>query len=144
MAYCLATDVERRFPECDFTTLTTVTTSDVEAWIDINTAEIDGRLEDAYTTPITGTKSLLIVKKICEFMTMADVEEVLAQKGIGEDKQKKTMAERHRDAAEKMLKAIEDGLLALPDAESISSSSFANSNVDGSVTAVMKKDTRQW
>jgi hypothetical protein len=143
MGYCTVEQIEARFLNIDFTTSTSVTTSDVDSFINLNTAEIDGRLESVYETPITGAKSLLIVQKICEFMTRADVQEILDQKGVGE-KEGKSVAEKYREVAEKMLDAIEEGVLALTDAVSLATDAFINSNNASSITQVMKKDTRQW
>jgi phage gp36-like protein len=143
MGYCTVEDIEKRFLNIDFTTSTSVSTSDVEAFISLNSAEIDGRLESVYEIPITGTKALLIVQKICEFLTLADVQEILDQKGMGND-DVKTTSQKYREIAEKMLISIENGVLALTDAVSLATDAFINSNNSSNISFVIKKDTRQW
>lgn len=143
MAYCTVEDIEKRFLSIDFTTTTSVTTSDVEAFIELNTAEIDGRLDGIYSVPITGTKSLKIVQKICEFLTIADVHEILDQKNKRE-KGDISVADGYREKAEQMLEAIEQGSMSLSDAESLASSGFVNYNVDNAIEFTFKKGVRHW
>jgi phage gp36-like protein len=143
MGYCTVENIEARFLNIDFTSSTSVTTSDVEAFIDLNTAEIDGRLESDYEVPITGTKSLLIVQKICELLTTADVHDILEQK-LTLEKGQKSQGEKYRDMANKMLSSIEDGIMTLTDAVSLASDAFVNSNNVSGVEFTFKKDTRQW
>ena len=143
MDYCSVEDIESRFLNIDFTSNTSVSTADVESFISLNSAEIDGRLESDYTVPITGTQSLQIIQKICIYLTLSDVHEILEQK-LTLEKGATLMSKTCADKAEKMLRAIEDGAMTLSDAESLASDAFVNSNNVAGILPVMKKDTRQW
>lgn len=125
-----------------FTASTVPTSTNINDMISVNSARIDGRLGKKYTTPITGTESLKIVKRICEILTASQVDDILQQ--LIPAKEKTDRPIEYRKEAEELLKGIEEGTLILSDAADITGDMFYNYNVENSITAVMKKDTRQW
>lgn len=142
MAYCLLADIEKHYMGTTFTASTVPTSTNINDMISVNSARIDGRLGKKYTTPITGTESLKIVKRICEILTASQVDDILQQ--LIPAKEKTDRPIEYRKEAEELLKGIEEGTLILSDAADITGDMFYNYNVENSITAVMKKDTRQW
>lgn len=140
MAYSVAADLTPWTGVLSASTKVTIAQADAIAAA--HSAAIDGHLASGYTTPITGTNSLAIVKDICLHLTLADVLDIL---GLGftvvQDKVVKT---DHRKIANDKLKAIVEGTLALSDASRSSSGDFVNDNVDNSREFTMKKDEVQW
>jgi len=140
--YCLVSDIENWFPGVTFDNTTTkISKNFVRNLITRHSAYIDTRLANAYTVPITGSNSLQLVKEICEYFTIADVENIL-NTGLGRisDLVKKD----YRKLGEQKLKSIENGETELTDAQSNSSSDFYNNNVENSIEFTVKKETKQW
>jgi len=141
--YCTVANVEARIKGITFSGSTAITSTEVGDFITTNSAVIDGRLNAVYEVPITGTVSLAIVKKICIYLTLPEVLEVLDD-GLGRAKNDETSSIDYRDLANQMLNKLETGELALTDATPKTSNDFFNSNVNDSVEPVMEKDTVQW
>lgn len=141
-SYCSVTDVQGWFPGVTFGSGTKITDTKVEALIERHSATIDNRLTKKYTVPITGEYSLSLMKEICEFMTVADVNDIVKQ-GLGKhgDNQRPT---DYRAIAENKLKSIEDGTIVLSDASAKSSSDFYSYNYSEDVAATIDKDKTQW
>lgn len=138
--YCTVSDIEARLKGMTFSTSTVITTAQCGDFITTNSAVIDGRLNAVYEIPITGTSSLAIVKKICIYMTLAEVKDILND-GIGkEDEEEKD----YLAIANSMLDKLEAGELELTDATAKTSNDFYNYNVENSKEAVVEKDETQW
>lgn len=143
MSYCLVADVEILFKNIDFTTSTSVLTADVEALIDLNSAVMDGRVSSRYVTPITGAESLKIMKRVCSWLTAADVDEIIRKGSVSAD-ERVTRAETYRKMAYDILDKIESGELLLADASSSSADVFVNKLYNDAVEPEVDKDKVQW
>lgn len=142
MAYCTVADIEQRYATKTFTSSTTVTTEDVQDFIDDNTALIDARLNSVATTPLTNAQDLKVVKKICVFMTLADIEPILNKPVADDGKERKVID--YGAKAEKLLSSIISGEIAIIGNESLSSELFHNSNIVAGREPTIKKDCEQW
>jgi hypothetical protein len=140
--YCSITDIEAWFPGVVFTSETKITRTRVEALISRHSATIDSRLHTVYEVPITGTTAAKIVKEICEFLTIADVEDVL-NKGIGRRAENITPV-NYRQLANTKLDKLETGEITLTDATAKRSYEFHNENESSSIDPKFKRDTTQW
>lgn len=140
--YCTEANIEGWFPGVDFSANTKLTAAKVAEFITGNSAYIDGRIAAKYTVPITGTASLLVVKKICEYLTIAECNAVLLA-GLGDRGEGNYPIDYNKRALE-MLDRIESGELDLPDATAASSDDFYSDNYENDREFTMKKGTRQW
>ena len=140
--YCTAANVQKWFPGVTLSTSTKITLAQVEEMITGHSATIDSRLAAVYSTPITGTVSLLIVKRICEYLTIADVEGVLLT-GLG-SRGENVKPTDYRQLAMDEIDRIESGELILTDATTNRSNDFYNDNNENDREFVMKKGSVQW
>jgi hypothetical protein len=111
MAYCTLAELQRFIPRYPIDADTSPSLTDSQEFIDTVSARIDGVLvAEGYITPITGAKSLLILRSICLAGTGWYVTRVMfpqTQTGIvGE----------LRSEYEMMLSQLMSGVLTLPDA----------------------------
>lgn len=141
--YCSVNNLEKWLPGVDFSTDTKIKETEVLEFISGHSATIDSRVNALYNTPITGTSALLVVKKICEYMTIADVGPIVIA-GFGDRGENATPIDYAKKASD-MLDKIESGELDLTDASKrAGANDFYNYNVENSITPKMKKETTQW
>lgn len=81
MAYSTNADVINEFKKLD-TTNGVITTAKIDEWIEQADAYIDGRIGKLYQVPVTGTKSLLILKEISIGFVAQRVARILEVKSI--------------------------------------------------------------
>lgn len=144
MAYCLKADIEARYLGTTFGTADPLTGTEVGDFIDTNDAVIDGRLSLVYETPVTGVKSLKILKVISTLLTVADTDDVLTMRGLQTPESSRSRG--YREKAEAMIQQIVDGDLILSDAVVVSQSgSMVRSyNVENNIEPVFHKDVEEW
>ena len=138
--YCTVANVEARIKGIIFATDTVIKRTEVEGFITGNSAVIDSRINTLYSVPVTGTVSLEIVKKICVYLTLAEIMPVIEQ---GLSKEDITTID-YIGRANDMLEKIESGETDLIDASKRTSSNFYNYNVTNSIEPVVEKDETQW
>jgi hypothetical protein len=117
MGYCLVTDVASDFKNITFDATSTVTDTEVQNFIDQESAFIDSMICSVYAVPVTGVNSLLILKRIAIFLAADRVRHVLYTKTGQDNKDQDTKGLRSlsRDPRGD-LKKIQDGTLKLGDA----------------------------
>jgi hypothetical protein len=130
MAYSTTDDIINEIRGLEVTGTTVVKEDDLSAWIKQADAYIDGRLAAYYITPITGAKSLSIVKTISIYKVAHRVKNKLELTSENSDKKQEVQANLDKQAErmlEQLLPKIVDGrliepLLKLPDTATISRS----------------------
>jgi hypothetical protein len=143
MAYSLNTDVINEFKSID-TTNGIITTAKITQWISEADAYIDGRICGIYTTPVTGTNSLLILKTISIGIVAQRIAYILETKSItpkGDQYIPKNLIKE----AEDKLKMIVERKLILSDATLATAHSGVRSySSDNTVNRVFKQGEEQW
>jgi hypothetical protein len=128
-----------------FSASSTPTGSDVERFIEEADAEIDGRVGTRYVTPITGEKSLVIIRSISIGLVAGRVKEILRVKSGDAKVDQETRAGDMISHARSKLKWIAEGTLLLSDA----TLKKAGDGVSPTKTAcdtkpIFDKDKEQW
>ena len=143
MAYSTYSDVQNEFKNINFTD-GLITSAKVTEFISQADAYIDGRIGLIYDTPVTGTKSLSILKEISIGLVAQRISYILETKSItpkGDQYIPKNLIEQ----AEKRLDMIENRRLLLSDANERSTqagvASYSSSN---DVERTFKQGTDQW
>jgi len=146
MAYCTVDDIKADFRNIVFSATSALTITEVEALIDEESAYIDARISGRFITPVVGTASLLVLKKICIFLVSCRVRSVLEIKtNITNKNQSRESNCTEKRNPEKMLNDIAKGNLILPDAELISSEDgICSFNVDNNVQPFFNTQKQQW
>lgn len=141
MAYCARTDVESEFKSITFlaaaaSPTSPVTQEDVVSFIDQVSAYIDGKIQNRYEVPVSGTASLLILKMVCILFVKARILSILSVKTPQDKNKQDPDGPTLEKKAEAMLDAIVKGTLELIDAEA--------SNTDGGLTSYLKDRTIEY
>ncbi len=121
MAYSVAADIESEFKDISFSAVgAKLATAEVTVIIAQHDALIDSYLASRYTTPITGTRALLIMQMLSVALTKVRAIDILEMRGVpAKDTQiKKTMG---YDEVIKYLKELQSGKARLTDAIEVSS-----------------------
>ncbi len=140
--YCTVANLEKFLPDVTFDATSKIKETEVLEFISGHSATIDSRVNANYVTPITGTQALLVVKKICEYLSIADVGPIVIG-GFGEATDEATPKDYAKEAMD-MLDKIESGELDLVDASKRTGVNFYNYNRVNDITPKMKKETTQW
>lgn len=144
MAYSTNADVASLFKGLTFSSDTNPTDTEVDSFITEADQLIDAKVGTRYSTPVTGTNSLIVLKTISKYLVAADVQQILKVKSGGE----KANQESHRDfrkVAMGLLKDIQEGCLLLSDATARSTGQGVKSfNVDCDIQHTFKRNTDQW
>lgn len=107
MAYLTLTDVQARMPQFQLTETSRPSLADAEAILDGATSEFDLAAQNmGYTTPITGVKSLQLVREIVAHLVISNVLYARAA-AVGGDAAVKS-AERERVLYDNYMKALYD------------------------------------
>jgi phage gp36-like protein len=150
MPYATVADITSEFKDIDFSASNAaVTTTEVEKFLTETDALINATVANRYTTPITGTISLLIVKKIEIDIVCCRVAKILNLKKEVPTPNNSIVQEMNYGAAckksEKLLEDISSGGLELPDAPvSDSSPGISSYNADNNILPIFERDTKQW
>ena len=83
--YCTTSDVQDFFKDVTFSAQTKVTLTEVGDIIIEKSNYIDGRLDNIYVTPITGTQALSMIKHCAEHLVAAEIWERLRPAGLPKD-----------------------------------------------------------
>lgn len=142
MAYSTNSDVTNEFKSFD--TSGKITTAKIDEWIGQADAYIDGRVGTVYTTPVTGTNSLKILKEISIGLVAQRISRVLEVKSItpkGDQYIPKDLIKK----AEKRLDMIVKRELLLSDAKERSTHNGVKSySKDNTVNRVFDQTKDQW
>lgn len=133
MAYAEVSDIEARFKGVTFSTTTVVTDAQVDVWLDDYTNMINARIRNRYVVPIvdTNAEAFSVVKRICDYFTSADVDDVLRDsQPLPKDKiPPANRARAWRKMAEDDLLKLEQGVVNLEGVSQTFDKRFYNSNV---------------
>ena len=141
--YCTVENTEKWFPGTAFDSETKLKSTQIGEFITGHSAAIDSRINALYETPITGTVALAIVKDICEWMSITDMEAILLS-GLGARGENLKPIDYYQRAMDK-LDMIESGELDLTDAVKRSAeNNFYNDHAANSREFVMKMGVDQW
>jgi len=149
MPYALPSDIQSEFKKLDLSLTSAVTTAEVTEFILQTSADMDMKLAVRYETPVTGTQSLLILKKIAIGLVSFRIANILNLKRevpIPDNRiiQQLNYTSEYKEA-KKTLDEISKGDLSLPDAVELSSNTgIASYNAKNDILPVWERDTRQW
>ena len=133
MAYVTQAQIQTEFRSIVFSTTTKVTAAKVGEIIAEHDAFIDGKVYQKYVTPITGSKSLLIIRKIALDLAVGRIESILRKGGMDEDKiddgSRKFIHSRYVKGITELNKIVK-GETILPDAERLTTTGDAEYNED--------------
>ncbi len=149
MAYSLYTDVQSEFKTLPLSASSTVTINEVTEFISQEDAKIDAKLSVRYTTPITGTEALKLVKKISIDFTAYRIAKILDLKTDVPLPDSRVIQVLTNGGAYKESKNFLDdlasGKVPLPDATLNSPGPVVSSyNATNSIEPIFKRDTKQW
>lgn len=120
MAYCTTTQLASAFKGLTLSSSTKVTDSEASDWIDEESAYMDGYIARRYTTPVTETNSLLILRKICLGLVAHRLRNALSIKS-GDTAITQSAGVISKEDAQSMLERIAEGDLLLTDGTDASS-----------------------
>lgn len=143
MAYAAVADVQSEFKGVVFSATSAVTDTQVTGFIAQAEAYINGKIDSAYVTPVTGPQSVLILKMISIWLVADRVSKILEVKSASEEAN--TTDKSLTQMAEAKLEEIKDLLLVLVDATRKSvGGAFKSANNDDGVEPVFRKNVVQW
>lgn len=127
MAYSTSDDIISEIRGLEVSSTTVVTEDNLSDWIKQADAYIDGRLSAYYVTPITGPKSLAIVKTISIYKVAHRVKNKLELTSENSDKKQEVQANLDKQAErmlDQLLPKLEGGrliepILKLPDTNTV-------------------------
>lgn len=142
MAYSTNSDVTDEFKSID--TSGQITTTKIDEWISQADEYIDGRIGLIYITPVTGVKSLKILKEISIGFVAQRIAFILETKSVT-PRADQAIPKNLIEQAEKRLQMVVDRELLLSDADELSThagvKSYSSENV---VKRVFKQGVPQW
>lgn len=130
MAYCTDDEVSSEFKDIVFSATSPVTDTEVTEFVSQASAEIDSIISNRYTTPVTGTESLKVLKQICIWLVKARIVGVLRIKNVSDKSDQDVGSLNYRKEALDRLKNIAIGKEILTDAP--------RSNTTGGLTSYLK------
>lgn len=150
--YADVSDVQTEFKSVTFSGSSAVTSTAVTGFINQAEAWIDAQIGTVYTTPVSGSSSLLILKMTTVQLVKARITDILQVKTGDVKVDQAASGKDMREAAEKMIKDLKDKQFILKDATLIRSSGGVNSygsanatDQNGSTTDnIFQKGMRQW
>lgn len=144
MPYSTYTDVASEFKDIDFTaTGAKVSSTEVTEFIVQADALIDAMISNKYEVPVTGTKSLSLLKMISIMIVRDRILEIMSVK-TGDEETTQDPSKKYLISPKDMLKAISKGDTKLVDAVALSGGGVSSFNVDHSIKHVFKKGVDQW
>ena len=151
-AYCDTDDVNAEVKGLTLSASTIPTTDQVTEFIDQESARIDASVSARYAIPITGTDSLLFLKRICIALVTWRVSDIISTRKQqmlpnGMISQDLAGATAYKQAV-KDLEALRKGDIKLPDEDVLNSSAgnafFASGNSEESYDTKFDVDEKQW
>lgn len=144
MAYATTAQIERDFKDITFSSSTSVTDTDVAAFIEEADAEIDANLADKYEVPITGAAALIVVRTISIAIVADRIRGILTIK-TGDEKKDQAQGKSASEIARQRLKDIRDGKIKLVGATLAQSSDGIKSYAtDEDLEPIFSMDEDQW
>ena len=147
MTYALASDIANEFRQLTFGVSTDITQAKVDEFIFQAEAEINMYLAPKYLLPITGTQSLLILKRIEIALVASRVASILDLKQHAQPSTIKQEFNKrdYEDQARKYLEQLRNLKLILPDAVLLNSNFGMRSyTVENDIYSVFERDKEQW
>ncbi len=143
MAYSLYTDVVNEFKNIDITN-GVITETKINEFISQADAYIDGRIGLIYQTPVTGTNSLLILKKISIGLTAQRIANILELKSVVAEGDQAIPKDLIAEAKEDLQLIVDRGLL-LSDADEVTTTGGVSSYTgENTVERTFQQGTQQW
>lgn len=145
MAYTTVSAIQDEFKNITFSASTYPTSTAVSEFITQEEYLLDAEVGTVYTTPITGTMALSVMKLMSTLMVKARVMEILTVKTGSSDEDQGNPADDLRQRVRDMLDKIKSKLLILSDETLLETSGGVrdyNSNND--ITQTFKATTDQW
>lgn len=149
MGYCTASEVASDFKNINFNASSSVTQSEVEAFIDQESAFVNDMISNKYKTPVGSSESpnsYLTLKRITIALVADRVRHVIEVKTGRElnDQETKGHISMSRDP-QKDLRAIRDGKMRLLDAVPIDNVGFDSGLIsEDDCDTTFKVDGEQW
>lgn len=136
MGYCQVSDIIGEFKSIVFTSSSAsspsaVTLESVGTFITQASSMIDGRIQNRYSVPVTGTASLIMLKAICIMLIKARIISIYANKGPVDKTKQDPDGRTLNDAAIKLIDQICNGVLKLIDAQAV--------NTEAGMTSYLSK-----
>ena len=145
MAYSTVANVESEFKDIDFSASTTITDTEVTAFISEADALIDATIDNRYVVPVTGAASLLILKTISIWLVKARILSILSVKTPQDKTKQDPDGPTLRKDALKMLEMISKGQLTLVDATLVDTEGGMTSYLmDATIQKQFKTNRDQW
>jgi phage gp36-like protein len=147
MSYAASADVVGEFKDLTVASSgTAISTDDMTRFLAEADAEINSRLSVKYTTPITGTESLLLMRQIAVWLVKDRIERITEVKtGRPVDAQKGQTPTSLRSQALELLKSICEGKIKLTDATLASTGDGVGSySSENGTEHIFDRDTQQW
>ncbi len=146
MAYCTSDDVALEFKGIAPWSSSTIPTSDaVDDFIEQSDGLIDARIGVRYSTPVTGTVSLIILKQISIWLVAGRIQNILRVKTGKEEVDQAGGVGSLLTKANKLLDQIAAREVILSDATEINAHMGMKSyNADNSITPTFERSTDVW
>jgi phage gp36-like protein len=145
MAYATSTEVVGEFKDLTVAASgTNISDADMARFLADADAEINSRLSVKYTTPITGTEALVLMRMIECWMVKHRIEKILEVK-TGRPVDSQEGGKSLRQQALDLIKAIVEGNVKLTDATLASTGDGVGSYTSENGTEhIFDRDTVQW
>jgi phage gp36-like protein len=147
MTYAVVDDIAREFNSIEFTTTSSVTSDDVQSFIDQNTSLIDQYLAPVYLLPIVSVKALDVLKRIQIALVAARVAAIVNIKQNNQPALAKQELNKrnYADWAMMHLKELANRTLYLEGAELINSDYGMESyTLSNNIYPEFEKGVKQW
>ena len=143
-AYASESEIQKEFKSITWSAVAGgIEATTVTRWTEEESAIIDSYLGGIYKIPITGTQSLLTVKKICILMVSSRVKRTLQVKNIDPATQNQVSDDEYKQSI-KILEDLRDQVNLLPDAPRIETASSNKKVFYSAEPPTFKKGTEQW
>lgn len=148
MSYATVADIANEFRNITFSATSDITDTRVQSFLDEADAEINLCLNNKYITPITGTESLLVLKRIEIAIVAARIASIIELKQAVNQPSNIKQSFNKREyvkLARMHLQDLKDEKLTLTDAELRSGEyGMSSSLVDDCIVGTWKKGVDQW
>ncbi len=145
MAYCSYVDVIAEFKSLDTSsTGAVITNGKITSLIAQSDAFINGRVGKVYTTPVTGTEALLILKKISIGLTAERISNILKLKGPVPEGNQLMQKDLIKEAREDLSMIVKGDLLLIDAAKISSTGGVASYTGENDVRRTFKQGEDQW
>lgn len=148
MSYASISEIQSEFRSLNLSATTSVSTDEVTRFLEEADALINSFLEGRYSTPITGTNALLVIKQIEIDLVTSRISKVLKIKqpnlALREDTKQGITDGSLTNKAMRMLKMLQNGDMTLSDATAISTTTITKNPVPSTYCPTFEKSETQW